>query len=141
MSTDAKQDEQAKRDNDLLTAVLEHEGLDLLPFDGGSPREVFEGWHKRLANNNCTRPLSEKQRKWLEGVAARLDIDTGAKNLVSSGAMVVKPKERENLNAFLGSLDRPNLPPHRRCTYNKACQKPKGHADKCWPIANMEPQS
>lgn len=114
MSTDAKQDAQAKRDHDLLTAVLQNEGLDELPFDGGSPREVFEGWQLRLTNNNCTRPLTEKQRAWLEGVAGRLDIATSAHNLVSSGVVKVKPKERESLQAFLDTLDRPKLPPHRR---------------------------
>lgn len=135
------QDTQALRDLELLGQVLEHDKFDELQFDGGSPREIFEGWQKRLQSNGCTRPLSEKQRNWLEGVAGRLDIDPGATNLISSGAMVVKPKERENLNAFLSTLERPTLPPHRRCTYNKGCQKPKGHTGTCWPIANMEPQS
>lgn len=125
MSTDAKQDAQAKRDFDTLTAVLQHDGFDELPFDGGSPREIFEGWMARLTANNCTRPLSEKQRAWLEGVAARLDIATSAHNLVSSGVVKVKPKERESLQAFLGTLDRPKLPPHRmpRCSCCKTTRR------------------
>ncbi len=105
---------QAERDAQLLTAVLEHHAFDDLQFDGGSPRDVFEGWAEWLKNNGCTRPLSAKQRSWLEGVARRLDVDLGAQNLVSSGQVVVKPKERESLQQFLGSLDRPTLPPHRR---------------------------
>ncbi len=110
----ARQDPQALRDRDLLAAVLEHHAFDDLQFDGGSPREIFEGWAERLKNNNCARPLSEKQRNWLEGVARRLDIDPGAANLVSSGAVKVKPRERESLQSFLDSLDRPLAPPHRR---------------------------
>ena len=127
----SQQDASAVRDLGLLGQVLEHEGFDELTFDGGSPREVFEGWQKRLQNNGCTRPLSEKQRSWLEGVAGRLGIDGGSQNLISSGAMVVKPKERENLNAFLGSLDRPNLPPHRRCHAKAGCRQQRGHAGPC----------
>ncbi len=134
-------DPQAQRDAALLFAVLEHDAFEDLPFAGGSPREIFEGWSARLKSNGETRPLSEKQRNWLEGVARRLDIDLGAQNLVSSGVVKIKPKEREQLQQFLGSLSRPNLPPHRRCTYNKGCQKPKGHEGRCWPVANMEPQS
>lgn len=108
------QDDRALRDRRLLVAVLEHHGFDDLAFDGGSPREVFDGWLKRLDNNGCTRPLTDKQRAWLEGVARRLDVDLGAENLVSSGAVKVKPKERESLQQFLDTLDRPSLPPHRR---------------------------
>lgn len=95
-------------------AVLEHHAFDDLEFDGGSPREVFDGWAERLKKNGCTRPLSEKQRSWLEGVARRLDIDMGAANLVSSGAVRIKPGEQKRLDEFLNSLDRPKLPPHRR---------------------------
>ncbi len=107
-------DPQAKRDEQQLLAVLEHDAFDELQFDGGSPREIFEGWAVRLKNNGCARPLSEKQRNWLEGVARRLDVDLGARNLVSSGAVKVRSQERENLQQFLGSLDRPELPYHRR---------------------------
>ena len=110
----SRRDEQAIRDRDLLTLVLEHHAFDELPFDGGSPREVFEGWAERLKNNNCTRPLSAKQRSWLEGVARRLDIELGSANLVSSGVVKVKPAERASLQSFLNTLDRPALPPHRR---------------------------
>lgn len=112
--THLHRDEQAVRDRALVAAILEHPGFDELTFDGGSPREIFDGWAKRLDNNNCARPLSAKQRTWLNGVAKRLDIEPEAENLVSSGAVVVKPKERESLQAFLSTLDRPSLPPHRR---------------------------
>ncbi len=111
---DRPKDPQAERDAQLLTLVLEHHAFDDLQFDGGSPREVFEGWAERLKSNGATRPLSDKQRAWLEGVARRLDVDLGAQNLVSSGQVKVKPGERERLQEFLGSLDRPLLPPHRR---------------------------
>lgn len=107
-------DPQAQRDAALLLAILDHDAFDELPFDGGSPRQIFEGWQTRLKNNGETKPLSEKQRNWLEGVARRLDVDLGAQNLVSSGAVKVRPKERESLQQFLGSLDRPELPYHRR---------------------------
>jgi hypothetical protein len=125
------QDPQALRDRALVTAVLEHGAFDDLTFDGSSPREIFEGWAERLKTNNCTRPLSEKQRAWIEGVARRLDIDLGAQNLISSGAVKVKPKEQAALHEFLGTLDRPTLPPHRRCTIDKACRKIKGHEGTC----------
>lgn len=125
------QDPQAKRDALLLHAVLEHDAFDELQFDGGSPRETFEGWAERLKKNACTNPLSIKQRQWLEGIARRLEIDLGAANLVSSGAMVIKPKERESLREFLGTLDRPTLPPHRRCQLSTACRKQRGHAGEC----------
>jgi hypothetical protein len=110
-----QQDPQARRDDELLRAVLEHPGLDELHFDGGSPREVFEGWAERLKSNGCTKPLSAKQRQWLEGVAKRLDVDVGSANLVSSGAVAIKPKERESLRQFLDSLGPlPKKPPHLR---------------------------
>lgn len=122
---------QALRDRDLTIAVLEHHALDDLQFDGEHPREIFDGWRKRLDNNNCTRPLSDKQRAWLEGVARRLDIELGAANLVSMGAVKVKPKERESLQAFIGSLVRPTLPPHRRCPLKSDCTKQRQHAGEC----------
>ncbi len=109
-----RQDPQAVRDRDLLAAVLEHHAFDDLQFDGGSPREIFEGWADRLKSNSCSRPLSLKQRQWLEGVARRLDLDPGAANLISSGVVQVKPKERESLQSFLATLERPLAPPHRR---------------------------
>ena len=108
-------DPQAQRDAAMLLAVLEHSAFDDLDFGaGGSPRAIFEGWQTRLENNGQTRPLSEKQRSWLEGIARRLEIDLGARNLVSSGVVKVRPKERESLQQFLGSLVRPELPYHRR---------------------------
>ncbi len=107
-------DPRAERDAQLIAAVLEHHAFDDLQFDGGSPREVFEGWAERLKHNGCTNPLSDKQRTWLEGVARRLHIDLGASNLISSGQVKVLPSERESLQEFLGSLHRPELPPHRR---------------------------
>ena len=112
--SDRPADPRARRDRELLIAVLEHPAFEDLQFDGGSPREIFDGWLTRLENNGCTRPLSNKQRTWLEGIARRLDIDLGAENLVSSGALRVRPGERESLQQFLGSLDRPKAPPHRR---------------------------
>ncbi len=127
------QDRQALRDRDLIHLVLEHHAFDDLQFDGEHPREVFDGWLKRLVNNNCTRPLTEKQRKWLEGVAGRLDIEIGAMNLISSGAVKVKPKERESLQTFLGTLQRPTLPPHRRCQVKSGCLKQRHHPGECEP--------
>ncbi len=107
-------DPRATRDAQLIHLVLEHPGFDDLQFDGGSPREVFEGWETRIKNNGETTPLTTKQRSWLEGVARRLDVDLGAVNLVSSGQVKVSKKESESLQTFLSSLDRPALPPHRR---------------------------
>ena len=128
----SKVDPQAVRDRELLVAVFEHPGFEHLDHgDAGDPREIFDGWLKRLENNGSTRPLSEKQRNWLHAIARKLDLDTGAENLVSSGAMVVKPKERENPIAFLNTLDRPNLPPHRRCLIKRSCLQAKGHRGEC----------
>jgi hypothetical protein len=59
--------------------------------------------------------LTDKQHSWAKAVAVRLGIDEpAAENLVSSGKLLVKQAERDNLNKFLGTLDRPKLPPHRR---------------------------
>lgn len=124
-------DPQAQRDARTLLAVLEHPAFDDLQFDGGSPRAIFEGWADRLKSNGESRPLSEKQRAWAEGVARRLDIDLGATNLISSGVVKVRPKERERFDAFIGSLVRPTLPPHKRCFAQPACSKPKGHVGEC----------
>lgn len=124
-------DPQAQRDFALLMAVLEHDSFDGLQFDGGSPREVFEGWQARLKANGQSRPLSEKQRTWLEGVARRLEVDLGAQNLFSSGALKVKPSEVASLKVFLGSLDRPKLPPHKRCVAKAGCPLVRGHQGDC----------
>lgn len=126
-------DPHAQRDRATCVAVLEHHAFDDLQFDGQHPREIFDGWLKRLDNNGCTRPLSERQRLWIEGVARRLDIELGALNLVSTGAVKVKPKERENLQQFLDGLDRPTLPPHRRCQRLSGCKLLRHHDGECKP--------
>jgi polyhydroxyalkanoate synthesis regulator phasin len=58
--------------------------------------------------------LTSKQREWATELALRLDVDLGAANLVSSGKVRASEKERASVKAFVDSLDRPKLPPHRR---------------------------
>lgn len=58
------------------------------------------------------RSLTERQKEWVKGVHARLGLDPGVENLVSSGKVKVTEQERKSLNAFFDSLGpKPKKPP------------------------------
>ncbi len=96
-------------DLELLTQVLEHDD-NLTPEE----REAFQDWAGNFATGKWQSALSQRQRGWLDGVAERLQLDPGAANLVSSGKVKVTEKDRASMNAFLGTLQKSLLPPHRR---------------------------
>lgn len=96
-------------DLQLLEAILEHE--DALTE---TELDAFDGMCATLRTGRFS-TMTAKQKGWAEEVAARLGIDPGASNMVSTGAVRVRPEEREGVATFLKSLGPlPLKPPGRR---------------------------
>lgn len=95
-------------DQELLSSLLESSKLTQ------DQTEAFERMLGDLKAHRFPR-LSKRQRDWAEDLHARLGLDPGTENLVSSGKMSVTADERKGLQEFIASLGPKHLkPPGRR---------------------------
>lgn len=91
----------------LLTECLGEAALD------DDTREAFGRMHDDL-DTRRRGGLSKRQREWVEGVHARLGLDPGTANLVTTGVVTPSREERESLRQMVASLGpKPLKPPGR----------------------------
>ena len=96
---------QCERDERLLTKLLEDHADGLT----GRETEAFGGMLKRLRE----RPLTERQREWVEKVASRFGAadDPGARNVFSSMDPAKQAEMRRRASAVVMPWERPG---HKR---------------------------
>lgn len=97
-----------KNDLTLLAECLGEAALD------DETREAFARMHDEIATRRRGM-LTPRQRDWVDGVHARLGLDPGTANLVTTGVVKPTQAERESLRQMVASLGpKPLKPPGRR---------------------------